>query len=211
MIKIIPALLTDEPKKLELYIRQSETFTNYVQIDIMDGIFVPSKSITAADLAKIKTNLFLEAHLMVKEPINYVKDFKNAGARRIIFHYEAAEKIDETINKIKEFGLTVGVAINPETKIEVLEPFLEKIDSVLFLSVNPGFYGSPFIAEVLDKIRQFKKINYTINVSIDGGIKLDNIKEVSKAGVNSICVGSAIFKADSPAQTFKDLEGIVNG
>jgi ribulose-phosphate 3-epimerase len=205
MIKIIPALLTDEPKKLETYIRQSETFTDYVQIDIMDGMFVPSKSIKAEDLAKIKTKLFLEMHLMVKDPINYAEVFKNAGAKRIIFHYEATGDVDGTIRKIQDLGLSVGIAINPETKIEALEPFLNKIDSVLFLSVNPGFYGSPFVPEVLDKIRKFRKKYSQAIISIDGGIKADNIKKVADTGVNSICVGSAILKDPNPKEAFQRL------
>lgn len=210
MIKIVPALLTDDPKNLETYIRQSETFTDYVQVDVMDGVFVPSKSIVAADLAKIKTKLFLEAHLMVKDPINCVEDFKNAGCKRIVFHLEATNDVEATIQKIKDLNLTVGIAINPETKIEALDPFLNKIDSVLFLSVNPGFYGSSFIPEVLDKVREFKKKNFTMNVSIDGGIKAANIKKVAQTGLNSICVGSAIFKAPDQGKAFRSLERTVN-
>jgi len=210
MIKIIPAVLTDDPKKLEEYIRQTETFTDYVQIDVMDGIFVPSKSIVADDLAKIKTNIFLEAHLMIKDPIKHIEDFKNAGCKRIVFHFEATNEVETTIQKIKDLNLTVGIAINPETKIEVLDPFLNKIDSVLFLSVNPGFYGSPFIPEVLNKVKEFKKKNFTMNVSIDGGIKVDNIVEVAQTGLNSICVGSAIFKAPDQGEAFRSLERTVN-
>ena len=210
MIKIIPAVLTDDPKKLETYIRQSETFTDYVQVDIMDGVFVPSKSIVASDLAKIKTKLFLEAHLMVKDPINCVEDFKNAGARRIIFHYEATDDVDATIKKIQDLVLTAGIAINPETKIDCLEPFSNKIDSVLFLSVNPGFYGSPFIPEVLSKIKKFRKKHAQAIISIDGGIKANNIKEISQTGLNSICVGSAIFKASDSGEAFRNLTKEVN-
>jgi len=204
-MKIIPAILTGDPKDLELKIRQAESFIDIAQIDIMDGKFVPSQSITAADLAKVKTKLFLEAHLMVECPLLEIIPFKQAGAKRIIFHYESKDNPAQVIKEIRKQGLEVGIAINPETTIEEVEPLLGKIAVLLLLSVNPGFYGSKFIPEVLDKSRLLapKKRNYVI--ALDGGIKLDNILEIRNAGVEIACVGSEIFGKGEPKNNYLDL------
>ena len=207
---IIPAILTDNPKDLEKMIRQAEQFTDYAQIDIMDGKFVPSKSIIASDLAKIKTNLFLEAHLMVSQPQNYIQDFKKAGAKKIIFHFEATKKPLEAIKAIKDAGLKAGLAINPGTKNSQISQLVEKIESVLFLSVNPGFYGAKFIPEVIDKAREFKRLFPSVQTGIDGGMKLDNVRLASEIAIDYICVGSAIFSKEDPGESFKSLKNLIS-
>jgi ribulose-phosphate 3-epimerase len=204
-MKIIPAILTDDPKDLELKIRQSESFIDVVQMDIMDGRFVPSRSIAAADLAKVKTNLFLEAHLMVEHPLKEIIPFKDAGVKRIIFHFESKDEPREVIREIRKAGLEAGLAINPETSIEQVEPLLEEINLLLLLAVNPGFYGSKFIPEVLEKSRILspQKRNYVI--ALDGGIKIDNILEVRNAGIEVACVGSGIFGKGESRENYLDL------
>lgn len=204
-MKIIPAILTDNPQNLRSMIEKAEGFSDFAQIDIMDGKFVPSRSIAASDLAGIKTELNLEIHLMVEEPSKYVQPFKEAGARRITFHYESKEDPSEVIAKIRSFNLEVGLAINPPTQLPEVERFFKEIDVLLLLSVNPGFYGSKFIPEVCDKAKALKELKGNSLVAMDGGIKLDNILIVKDAGVDFACVGSGIFGQADPKQNYERL------
>ncbi|MCM8779133.1 MAG: ribulose-phosphate 3-epimerase [Candidatus Omnitrophica bacterium] len=201
-MKIVPAILTDDPQDLELKIRQTEAFSDIAQIDIMDGIFVPSKSITASDLAKIKTKLFLEAHLMVEKPIPEIIPFKEAGIKRIIFHFESQDNPQEAIALIHKEGLEVGLAINPGTEISQISNFLDRIDLLLLMAVNPGFYGSRFIPAVLEKARRLcaKKGNYLLG--LDGGVKAENIRKIKSAGIEIVYVGSGIFGKGIPEENF---------
>jgi len=150
--KVVPAILTDSAEALADMVQQAERFTTYVQFDIMDGEFVPSRSITAGDLKAISTDLTWEVHLMVQEPEKYLKSFWEAGARKVVFHYEATSSAEEVISQARNLGLGVGLAINPETPVSAISSLVSIVDSVLFLTVNPGFYGSPFLPEVLEKI-----------------------------------------------------------
>lgn len=209
-VKVVPAVLTDNPEALKEMLDVAEAFTDFVQIDIMDGLFVPSKSISAEDISQIKTGLKWEAHLMVNNPQSYIDDFVKAGAHQIIFHYEATGSHIELIDKIHAAGVKAGVAINPDTSTTLLNPLMKKLDSVLFMSVIPGFYGSKFIPGVLDKIIGFRHKYPCVHIAIDGGIKEANILEVAKTGVNSVCVGSAVFCRESPAESYHRLASICN-
>lgn len=202
---VVPALLTNDRAELIKMLDVCAGFTDLVQIDIMDGEFVPSKSVSCQDLDGIKPPIETEAHLMVKNPIDWIGAFKKMGSKRIIFHYEIDADHVMIINEIKNNGLEAGIALNPQTKIKSIVHLIDKIDSLLFMSVNPGFYGAPFIPEVLGKIAEFKK-NYPHKlVGIDGGVKLDNLKEIVSCGVDYVCVGSAILKAQSPKEAFLKL------
>lgn len=210
-VNVVPAVLTDNPEALKEMLGVAQIFTDFVQIDIMDGLFVPSQSISAEDIANIKPGLKWEAHLMVNNPQSYIKDFVKAGAHQIIFHYEADVSHADLIDKIHASGIKAGVALNPDTDIALLDPIMKKLDSVLFMSVIPGFYGSKFISGVLEKIVKFRKQYPSIQTGIDGGIKETNILEVAKTGVNSICVGSAVFCQENPAESYHRLLSICNG
>ena len=144
-IRIVPAILTDDPKTLETMVRQTETFTDFAQFDIMDGKFVPSRSITSEHIARLTMKLNWEAHLMVLHPEDCLEDFRRAGAQKIVFHYEATSSPHEVISLVKNLGMKVGLAVNPETPVSAITPLVNEVDSVLFLSVNPGFYGSKFM------------------------------------------------------------------
>ena len=124
--------------------RQAEGFTDYAQIDIMDGKFVPSHSVTCEQVAALKTKLAWEAHLMVLHPENCLADFRRAGAEKIVFHYEATPEPEKIIRQIRKLGIKVGLAVNPETPITAIARLVKKVDSVLFLAVHPGFYGARF-------------------------------------------------------------------
>lgn len=208
MSRVVPAILTEDPEALEKMIRLADEFTDFVQLDIMDGRFVPSRSIKAEDIAKLQTSLKWEAHLMVDNPQQYLKGFKQAGAKRVVFHYEATDEPLEVISKAREMELEVGLAINPETDITKVLPLTDKLNCLLFLSVNPGFYGSPFIPEVLEKIRQFRVLCPSVETGIDGGVKEGNIADIAATGVDYICIGSAIFLSRIPAESYRRLSAL---
>ena len=207
---IVPALLTDDRKRLVEMIDICSEFTDYVQIDIMDGVLVPSKNINITDLEGYKIPIRSEAHLMVKDPYPWIKVFKQIGSERIIYHLECEARHQEVISTIKGLSLEVGLAINPLTPIESLKPFINLIDSVLFLSVNPGFYGAEFIVEVLDKISDFKSQYPNKIVGIDGGVKLENFKQVKDSGADYICVGSGILRDQNPKQAYQNFVKLSN-
>jgi len=204
-IQLVPAILTKDPKALETMVRQAETFTNYVQLDIMDGQFVPSQSISHEHLACLHIKLSWEAHLMVQHPENYLEDFRQAGAHRVVFHYEATPSPQEVISLARNIGLEVGLAINPETPVSAILSLTNEVDSVLFLSVHPGFYGSKFIPKVLDKVVELHNARPDLETGIDGGVKESNIARIARSGVNAIYVGSAIFLQPQPGESFNHL------
>jgi len=208
--RVVPAILTDDPESLELMIRQAEEFTGFVQVDIMDGQFVPSKSVTVKHLHDITINLEWEAHLMVLKPERYFEDFRRAGAKKVVFHYEATDRPDEVIALARKTGMGVGLAVNPETQVSEILPLLGQVDSVLLLSVNPGYYGAPFIPEVIDKVAELRAARPDIEVGVDGGIKAGNIAEVARKGVDMICVGSAVFLQPDPGESYRQLQELAN-
>ncbi|MFC1865456.1 ribulose-phosphate 3-epimerase [Chloroflexota bacterium] len=203
--RVVPAVLTDDAGALANMLHRAEAFADYLQIDIMDGIFVPSSSITAKQLLKLSIKTTWEAHLMVNHPQDYLEDFKSAGVERVIFHLEATKQPLEVFKLAGKLGLPVGLAVNPYTPVSAVLPFSAELCSLLFLSVNPGFYSNPFIPKVLDKIKQFRSLCPDVETGIDGGIKEDNIAMVAQTGVNYICVGSAIFMQADPAASYQRL------
>lgn len=207
---IVPALLTDNIVKLQSMLDLCQNFARLAQIDIMDGEFVPSSSVSLEEVKSLNCNLATEAHLMVSNPLAWIDTFKKLGSGRIIFHAEIKQDIVSVIKEIKARDLEVGIALNPGTAIVDIEPYMKDIDMVLFMSVNPGFYGAAFIPDVLAKIVEFKAKFPEKSAGIDGGIKLDNAREVRKAGTDIICVGSAILKANDPALAYQDFIKILN-
>lgn len=204
-IRIIPAVLTNDPQDLKTMLQQAQAFTDYVQIDIMDGKFVPSQSITWQQLAAIPINIGWEVHLMIEQPERQLEHFKKAGASKAIFHYEATSAPSQVISIARKLGLNIGIALNPETSVDKILPFTGELDSLLFLSVHPGYYGAKFIPEVLDKIAELRQIKPELNIGIDGGIKESNIAHVVRSGVDEIFVGSAIFLKPQPGESYRKL------
>ncbi len=135
-----------------------------------------------------------------------LEEFKKAGARKIVFHYEATTEPDRVIRKIKKLGMKAGLAVNPETPVTAIKTLVKNLDSVLFLSVYPGFYGAKFIPDVLEKIVAFRKSYPKIEIGIDGGVKENNIAQIARTGVNVIYVGSAIFLQPDPAGSYRLLK-----
>ena len=208
-IRIVPAILINDPAALEKTVRLTESFADFAQIDIMDRDFVPSHSISYQDIIPLKPKFKWEAHLMVQHPENYLEGFKQAGAQKIVFHFEARTDREKTIKLIRKLGMQVGLAVKPKTTIKEFAPLVKQIDSVLFLSVEPGYYGAKFIPGVLDKIVEFHKNYPKVKIGIDGGVKEESIKEIARTGVNAICVGSAIFNRPDPAAAYHRLTELV--
>lgn len=209
LIRVVPAILTDDPKTLETMLHQAETFTDYVQVDIMDGQFVPSQSITREQLTGLRIKLNWEVHLMVMHPEEYMPGFRQAGAQKVIFHYEATSSPREAVSLARSLGLGVGLAVNPETAVTTILPLADEVDSVLFLTVHPGFYGSKFIPEVMDKVRELRGVRPKVEIGVDGGIKEGNITQVARDGADVIYVGSAVFLQPQPAESFRRLQTLV--
>lgn len=192
-----------------------ENGAKYLHFDVMDGMFVPSISFGMPVLKSIQnaTGQVMDAHLMVQEPIRYVEAFKEAGADLVTIHLEACEDVAATIAKIRECGMKVGLSICPETDASEVEQYLPLVDMILVMSVHPGFGGQKFIPESLDKIRAIRKMikerNLSVDIQVDGGIYLTNVRDVLDAGANVIVAGSAVFKGD-PAQNTKEFMEILN-
>lgn len=200
------AVLGQEMKKTE------ENGARYLHFDVMDGMFVPSISFGMPVLASIHdvTDQVMDVHLMVQEPIRYIEAFRKAGADLVTIHLEACEDVKATIDKIRECGLKVGLSICPETGTEAVEPYLKDVDMVLVMSVHPGFGGQKFIPESLDKIRKIRAMigekELSVDIQVDGGIYLTNVREVLDAGANVIVAGSAVFGGDPEKNTKEFME-----
>ena len=177
-----------------------EAGAEYVHIDVLDGMFAPNISFGMPVIASIRpyTDKVFDVHMMVQEPGRYVEAMKKAGADLICVHQEACTHLDRTIHQIKEAGLKAGVALNPATPISVLENILELPDMFLMMSVNPGFGGQKLIPYVLEKIRSLRKIlnerGLDKDIEIDGGVTLENIRQILDAGANVIVAGSSVFQ-----------------
>ena len=208
--RVVPAILTDDPQALAKMVRQAETFADFVQVDIMDGRFVPSNSIACNDIATVSPKLRWEAHLMVKQPEEQLQCFAMAGAEKIVFHFEATSSPLRIIKIIRHLGVKVGLAVNPETPLTTTLALADSVDSVLFLTVHPGFYGAKFLPEVLDKVVELRGRKPNLEIGVDGGIKDGNVAEVARLGADYVCVGSAIFVQPDPGQSFRHLQGLVD-
>lgn len=182
-----------------------EAGVKWFHLDVMDGIFVRNLSFGPPVIKCIRkiTDSFFDVHLMIVDPIRYVDAFKDAGSDMLTVHYEACQNLQETIDYIKESGLKVGVAINPDTPVSVLEPYIDKVDMILIMSVNPGFGGQKFMPIALNKLKCVKawadEKNPNLYIQVDGGITVDNVDAVLDAGANVIVAGSAVFKGDKAA------------
>ena len=212
---LAPSILAADFNNLGEEMKKTErNGAQYIHFDVMDGMFVPSISFGMPVLKSIHdtTEQIMDAHLMVQEPIRYIEAFKEAGADIVTIHLEACENVEQTIAKIRECGMKVGLSICPETSEKEVEHLLSKIDMLHVMSVHPGFGGQKFIPESLDKIRAIRKMieeqGLNVDIQVDGGIYLTNVREVLDAGANIIVAGSALFKGD-PAQNTKEFMEIL--
>ncbi|MBA3063067.1 MAG: ribulose-phosphate 3-epimerase [Atribacteria sp.] len=217
MKKLATSILDVDFTCLKRELRKIESGgADLIHLDIMDGNFVPNISFGPRIVESIKsiTSLPLEVHLMVEKPENHIKSFINAGGDIIIVHYETSKHLDRLIQIINEANVKSGIALNPATTLSVIEYLINKIDLLLLMTVNPGFGGQKFIPEMITKIEKARKIidnqKKSISLEVDGGINLDNISEVIKAGAEIIVVGQIIFKSANPEMTIKKIKNIMN-
>ena len=203
-IKISPSILSADFNQLGNEIKRlEEGGADLIHVDVMDGHFVPNLTIGPPVIKALKKNCSIQfdVHLMISPVHKYIEAYSDAGADIITIHPEATEDLSASISKIKELKKKVGVSLNPETKVNVIEDYLNQIDLVLIMSVNPGFGGQKFMPEVLDKIKELKNIqkdkNIDFDIEIDGGINFENSKIAIEAGANILVSGTTIFKSNN--------------
>ena len=206
MIKIAPSILSADFSYLGEQVSAAESGgASYLHLDVMDGHFVPNISFGAVVIEKIRSHssLVFDAHLMIEKPERYIEMFAKAGADIITVHYEAAGDAKECIGQIKKCGKKAGLAINPATPVEAITDLIDELDLVLVMSVEPGFGGQKYIAATDEKLQKLRAIaGSEFDISVDGGIGLDNLAHVVEMGANVIVAGSAVFGS-------KDIEGTV--
>ena len=203
-IQISPSILSADFSQLGTEIKRlEEGGADMIHVDVMDGHFVPNLTIGPPVIKALKKHCSLQfdVHLMISPVHKYIEAYANAGADIITIHPEATDNLKASILKIKSLNKKVGVSLNPETKIDLIIDYLEKIDLILIMSVNPGFGGQKFMPEVLDKIKNLKKIQkekqLNFDIEIDGGINFDNCKIAIDAGANILVSGTTIFKSNN--------------
>lgn len=218
MIEVILAIITDNFEEIKEKMKLAEPYAKWIQIDVGDGEFVPNKTFLDLDrFSEIETPLEKEAHLMVKDPKNYIERCEEGGFQRVIFHIEAiqtdtdkgrtgADFVPEIIEDIKSKGMEAGIALNPETPIEAAEPFIDKTDVILFLGVNPGFSGQKFLPEVASKIKILRQKYPDVNIAIDGGMNPENAKKAIEAGANIIVSASYIWGSGDVGGAIEELK-----
>lgn len=200
---LAPSILAADISKLgEQLVQLDEAGAQYVHIDVMDGIFVPSISFGMPLIKSIRgcTDRIFDVHLMIEDPIRYIDEFVDAGADLITVHAEACKHLDRTVRAIKEHGVLASVALNPATPLSELEYILPELDMVLLMTVNPGFGGQKFIPYMMQKIRDLKQMidvrGCQTDIEVDGGVTLENVQSILDAGANIIVAGSATFRGD---------------
>jgi ribulose-phosphate 3-epimerase len=213
MIEILPSILSADFARLGDQIAQVERAgISMLHVDIMDGHFVPNLTIGPPVVKSIRkaTKLTLDVHLMISDPDKYAPIFIEAGADQVLVHQEAATHLDRTIRMIQSEGAKAGVVLNPATPVGTLEDIIEIADYVLIMSVNPGFGGQRFIPNSLKKVRQLdtmrRELGLPLPIEIDGGVSLENVGEVVRAGVNWVVTGSTVFHSSDPEATVRAMQ-----
>lgn len=212
MVEIIPAILATTQEQFQKdFIKLSASASlveGWIHIDFADNEFVPNKTIGADVVEKLPSIFQKEAHLMVLKPKEWIDGLKRAGFERVILHIEA-EEIEDCINYAKERGLEVGLAIKSETDLEKLEPYIEKINVVLIMSVVSGFQGQPFLPDTLKKVEAIKEKGWSVRVGVDGAVGQGNIKDIIESGVDFVIVGSYLLKGNVD-ENLENLWEVIN-
>ena len=211
-IEIAPSILASNFAKLGDEIRAVEQGgADVIHVDVMDGHFVPNISIGIPVVESLRkaTQLPLDVHLMIERPEEYIDEFVKAGANRVLVHQESTPHLDRALAMIRELGAEAGAAINPATPVAMLGDVLDKVDTVLVMSVNPGFGGQKFIPGAFEKIRQLNqwraRYNATYRIEVDGGVDDENAAELAQAGANTLVAGTSIFHTPDPAAAARQM------
>jgi ribulose-phosphate 3-epimerase len=216
-IEIAPSILASNFAKLGEDVRAVEQGgADLLHLDVMDGHFVPNISIGLPVVASLHkaTRLPLEVHLMIERPEEYIERFVQAGASRVLIHQEATVHLDRALTLIRELGAQAGAVINPATPVATLTDVFDKVDTVLVMSVNPGFGGQKFIPGAFEKIRQLNRwraqYNGGFRIEVDGGVEAENTAELAKAGTNTFVAGTSIFHTPDPAAAVRQLRKLAS-
>ena len=215
MIRICPSILNADRANLTAEISRISKESDLLHLDVMDNIFVPNFTFTLEDSAKIisQSSLPVDAHLMIANPDDQAHLYARAGAKSVTFHYEASIKPAETISKISDEGSRVGVALKPGTKFHEISHLLDSVDMVLIMTVEPGFGGQSFMADMMDKVREARKEIDSkhfgkIWLQVDGGISLETITQAVSAGADTFVAGSAVYKSNNPGEMVNSLRAL---
>jgi ribulose-phosphate 3-epimerase len=203
-LDVVPAILAKSVSEFERRVAQVRPYVHKIQLDVMDGRFVPNITIGPDHINEIDMDFLLEAHLMVRRPEDYIDRFEK-NTYMIIPHIESLIHVGDSIDQIKSDGFKVGIALNPPTPASEIVDYISKIDQVLVMTVHPGFSGQGFIPEMLPKIREIRKLSQTIDIAVDGGINAHTAYDCGKAGANSFAAASSIFAAPDIRQAVSDI------
>lgn len=204
MVKVSPSMLASDFSNFGAEILKLEKAgADWVHLDVMDGVFVPNITFGTGVIKSLrnKSNLVFDVHLMIVDPIRYIKDFVDAGADIITFHYESCDDPEAVIDLIHSYGKKAGIALKPATDTSVLKPLIDKLDMILIMTVEPGYGGQSLIESTIDKIRVCAEMRPDIEIQADGGIYVENVKRLLDVGLTVVVAGSAVFKSDDPAKT----------
>ncbi|MBW2974579.1 ribulose-phosphate 3-epimerase [Candidatus Woesearchaeota archaeon] len=202
--KIVPAIIAKSQEELDKRIDKVKDYFEILQLDVMDGIFVPTHSIDF-DFKLPKTKCRYEAHLMVDNPYEWIVK-NNEAADIFLVHIESCREPEKVIGLVRSKGKKIGFVINPKTPLEKIKPYLDRIDQVLVMTVDPGYYGSPFLPEALDKVRELRELKPGLDIEVDGGINADTIKKAYQAGANLFVCGSYLQKSGDVKKAAEGLE-----
>lgn len=208
-IKISPSMLASDYANLEAELKKCENAgAELIHLDVMDGHFVPNISIGAPVIKAMKAvcSVPFDVHLMISDPLKYIEDFADAGADIITFHIESESDTEKTIDKILACGCKAALAVKPGTDIEAVYPYINRLSMVLVMTVEPGFGGQSFMADMMPKIEKIRAGYPDIDIQVDGGVNAETIKLCAKAGANVFVAGSAVFKSENPAETISLLK-----
>lgn len=208
-IKISPSMLSADFANLERDLKKCEDAgADLIHLDVMDGHFVPNITIGAPVIKAMKkvSNVPFDVHLMISEPLKYINDFADAGADIITFHVESDSDVNETIDKIIECGCKPALSVKPNTPIDSVYPYIDKLSMVLVMTVEPGFGGQSFMEDMMPKIEKLRADYPDLDIQVDGGVNTETVKTCAKAGANIFVAGSAVFKSDDMEKTISELK-----